>query len=414
MAAPQPAHRTALLDWLACAAGGREQRAARAARALGDGLGERIAAAGTAGHVLDYDDTYLPGLAHLSAPVAPVALLLGAERGATAGEALAAFAVGVAAVCAFWIALLRSSGGAVFWRREGWYRRQSRYRLTAANHPRLRAPGWHPTAVAGAPAAALTAAVLLGLDQERTAQALRLALLQAGGLRAAFGSDGKSLQVGRAAAAGLAAALLAEAGAIASAEIERGEAGFEEAYGARWVEPGPSDPPAVRENWIKAYPCCLQTHGAIEAAAQARETGVDPGADLTIAVHPVSLHAASLGPHVADGLQAKFSIPYRTAYALLHSPPRLANFDGVDAAARALAERIELRTDDALLESEAVLEAGGERAGHVEAALGSPARPMDAAALQSKLRELAGSRLDGALDDLGVPAAELAAAAGLG
>jgi 2-methylcitrate dehydratase PrpD len=199
VAAPTPGHRTALLDWLACAAGGREQRAARAARALGDGLGERIAAAGTAGHVLDYDDTYLPGLAHLSAPVAPVAVLLGAERGATA----------------------------------------------------------------------------------------------------------------------------------------------------------------------------------------------------------------------ADGLQAKFSIPYLTAYSLLHGPPRLAAFDAVDEAARALAHRIELRTDDTLLESEAVLEAGGERAGHVGAALGSPARPMDEAALRAKLRELAGSRLDGALDDLGVPAAALAAAAGL-
>jgi 2-methylcitrate dehydratase PrpD len=378
-------HRTALLDWLGCAAGGREQRAARAARALGDGLGERIAAAGTAGHVLDFDDTYLPGLAHLSAPVAPVAVVLGASRGATVGEALDAFAAG-----------FEFAG-----------------RLTAANHPELRAPGWHPTAVAGAPAAALCAAVLLGLDEQRTAHALRLALLQASGLRAAFGSDGKSLQVGRAAAAGWAAARLAEAGAIASAGIERGEAGFEEAYRARWVEPGANEPTAVSENWIKAYPCCLQTHGAIEAAAQARGGGADLAGALVIRVHPVSLHAASLGPDVADGLQAKFSIPYLTAYALLHGPPGLAAFAGVDARARELAGRIELRTDDTLLESEAVFEVGGARAGHVDAALGSPARPMDPAALASKLHELAGTRLGGALDDPGVPVAELVAAAGL-
>src|SRR5690349_6167176 len=136
-------HRTALLDWLGCAAGGREHRAARAARMLGDGPFERIAAAGTAGHVLDYDDTYLPGLAHLSAPVAPVAVLLGAELGATVGEALDAFAEG-----------FEFAG-----------------RLSAANHPELRAPGWHPTAVAGAPAAALAAARLLGLDEERTVHA---------------------------------------------------------------------------------------------------------------------------------------------------------------------------------------------------------------------------------------------------
>jgi 2-methylcitrate dehydratase PrpD len=298
-------YRTALLDWLACALGGHDQRAARAARALGDGLGDRIAAA---------------------------------------------------------------------------------------------------------------ASRLLDLDADRTAHAVRLALLQAGGLRAAFGSDGKALQVGRAAAAGATGARLAAAGAVASADIERGEGGFEQAYAARWLDLASSSSPeraAVRDNWIKAYPCCLQTHGAIEAAVQARSAGAGTPSDIVVTVHPVCLHAASLGPDVRDGLQAKFSIPYLTAYSLLHGPPRLAAFEGVDDAARALAHRIELRTDDTLLESEAVLEAGGERAGHVEAALGSPARPMDEAALRAKLRELAGSRLDGALDDLRVPAAALAGAAGL-
>ena len=64
-------YRTALLDWLACAAAGSREPAARVARQTADGLLGRVAAAGAAGHVLDYDDTYLPGLAHLSAPTAP-------------------------------------------------------------------------------------------------------------------------------------------------------------------------------------------------------------------------------------------------------------------------------------------------------------------------------------------------------
>ena len=379
-------YRVALLDWLACAIAGSREPAAVAARSAGDGLLERVTAAGCAGHVLDFDDTYTPGLVHASAPVAPVALLLAAALDRDVGAALDAYAAGWEATAA----------------------------LARASHPALYDRGWHPTAVAGAPAAALCAAVLLGLDEQRTAHALRLALLQASGLRAAFGSDGKSLQVGRAAAAGWVAARLAEAGAVASGDIERGEAGFEEAYRARWVEPGANEPTAVSENWIKAYPCCLQTHGAIEAAAQARDGGADRADALVIRVHPVSLHAASLGPDVADGLQAKFSIPYLSAYALLHGPPGLAAFAGVDAGARELAGRIELRTDDTLLESEAVFEVGGARAGHVDAALGSPAQPMDAAALASKLHELAGTRLDGALDDPGVPVAELVAAAGLG
>ena len=36
-------YRTALMDWMACALGGREERAARAARAAGEGLLERVA-----------------------------------------------------------------------------------------------------------------------------------------------------------------------------------------------------------------------------------------------------------------------------------------------------------------------------------------------------------------------------------
>ncbi len=379
-------YRTALLDWLACAVGGRDERAARAARTLGDGLSDRVAAAGTAGHVLDYDDTYLPGLSHLSAPVAPAALLLGAELEVSVREVLDAFAAGFEAMGA----------------------------LTAANHPELRARGWHPTAVGGVVGAATAAARLLGLDAERSGHALRLALVQAGGLRAAFGSDGKALQVGLAAAGGVVAARLAAAGASAGAEVPAGEGGFEQAFGARWIDPAERDAgraPAVRENWIKAYPCCLQTHGAIEAAEQARPAGAARARDIAVTVHPVCLQAASLGPGVADGLQAKFSISYLTAYTLLHGPPRVASFAAVEREARRLAECLRVRTDPGLLESEALLEVDGERLGHVEAALGSPARPMDEARLERKVRELAGGRLDGALEDGERPAGAVLEAA---
>src|SRR3954453_4387781 len=178
-------YRVALLDWLACAAGGLEQGAARAAASAADGLASRVAALGTAGHVLDFDDTYPAGLAPLSAPVAPAALVVGAEVGATVGDVLAAYADGFEAMGA----------------------------LSAANHPAIRERGWHPTAVCGGVGAAVACAQLLGLDEERRELAVRLALLQASGLQAAFGSDGKALQVGLAAAAGVTAARLAEAGA---------------------------------------------------------------------------------------------------------------------------------------------------------------------------------------------------------
>src|SRR3954452_7175109 len=126
-------YRTALLDWLACARAGRSEPAARAARALGD----EVVLAGTAGHVLDFDDTYAPGLAHLSAPTAPAALVVGASAGASVGEVLEAYAAGFEVMGA----------------------------LSAANHPGLRERGWHPTAVCGSVGAAVAAPPLLGGDR---------------------------------------------------------------------------------------------------------------------------------------------------------------------------------------------------------------------------------------------------------
>jgi 2-methylcitrate dehydratase PrpD len=366
-------YRTALLDWLACAAGGNDEPAARAASEAGP-----VAAAGTAGHVLDFDDTYLPGLAHLSAPTAPAALVLGAELGCSVGDVLGAYAAGFEAMGAF----------------------------SAAAHPALYGRGWHPTAVCGTLGAAVTAGTLLGLEPEAMRSAAALGLLRAGGLRAAFGSDGKSLQVGLAAAAGVEAARLAAAGA--RVPFERAAAGFEAAFGVRPPEPDPGASGAIEDNWIKPWPCCLQSHGAIEAALGAR------GAEgpVRVRVHPVSLQAASYDD-VSDGLEAKFSIPYLTAFTLLHGAPRVRDFRGVDEEARrAAAERVEVSADPGLLESEAILEADGAEV-RVEAAQGSPGRPLAPELHAAKLHDLAGDRLEGVLDDPDRPARDLLLAAGL-
>ena len=261
-----PRYSIALLDWLACAAGGRDEPATWAARAYGD----PVVLAGTSGHVLDFDDTYLPGIAHLSAPTAPAALVVAAELGLTVGDALEAFARGFEAMAA----------------------------VARASHPALYDNAWHPTAVCGGVGAAVAAAALLDAPES---DAVAIALLRASGLRAAFGSDGKSLQVGLAAASGVAAARLAKAGA--RVPLDKAVAGFEQATGGRYEEPGAwgdAEPAtlAIADNWIKAWPCCLQTHGAIEAADRLDGDAPD---DLTVTVHPVSLQAAALGPEPADG-----------------------------------------------------------------------------------------------------------------
>jgi 2-methylcitrate dehydratase PrpD len=357
-------YRVAFLDWLACAEGGRDQPASWAAQAAGD----PVAALGAAGHVLDFDDTFLPGIAHLSAPVAPAALYVAAEVGATVEDMLAAYAAGFEAMGA----------------------------LARASHPALYDRGFHPTAVCGSVGAAVAAARLLEADEDT---AVALAVLRAAGLRAAFGSDGKSLQVGLAAAAGVTAARLAAHGATASRT--RVAAAWHDAYGGEWAEPDPAAP-AIAENWIKAWPCCLQTHGAIECATELDEV---PDGPLTVIAHPVSRQAAGYDG-VETPLQAKFSIPYTTAYTLLHGPPDVDAFATLDPEAQALSERVTVQTDADLRESEFLLLSGHDLLAHTTAARGSPERPLDAEALAAKVRGLAPA-LDGALDDAGRPAAEL-------
>ena len=163
------AHRAALLDWLACAYGGREQRAAQAARAADDGV-PRVAWLGTAGTC----STSTTRTSRHRAPersTAPAVIAVAAALDRSVGDALAAYAAGFEAMG----------------------------RLTRAH--RLYDGGWHPTAVCGAAGAAHVAARLLGLDDERAGAAERLALLRRAGC-ARRSARGKSLPVGMAAAAG--------------------------------------------------------------------------------------------------------------------------------------------------------------------------------------------------------------------
>ncbi len=381
-------YRIAFLDWLGCGSAGSSERAARCARAIAEGVSGRVFAAGVAGHVLDFDDTYVPGLAHLSAPTAPVALVLGTELGATIGDVLRAYAEGFEAMGA----------------------------LARRSHPALYERGWHPTAVCGAIGAAVTAAALLGhLRDEIAATAVRLALAEASGLRRSFGSDAKSIQVGAAAASGLMAAQLASLGATATTDLPTGPGGFEQAFGGAWAEllDEPNERRAVAENWIKAYPCCLQTHGPIDAAAQARDRA-HLDAPLTVMVHPRAGQAAPYDD-VEDGLKAKFSIPYTVSYTLLYGPPlEPACFQAVDAQARQLAaRRITVRLDDSLPETGAALALGSEELARVQWASGSPANPMSDDQLAAKRGRLAGARLDGLLDDPATSAREALAASAL-
>jgi len=385
------AYLAAFGDWLACASAGAGERCARAMRALPDDLISNVAFVGAAGHALDFDDTLAVGLAHVSAATAPAALVLAANLGLPLRSALDAYAEGFEAMAA----------------------------VATASHPSLYERGWHPTAVCGPLGAAVVASRLLDLSDAQRDNAVATALLRAGGSRGSFGSDGKAIQVGLGAAAGVQAGLLAQAGAEVDQRAIHSAIGFVGVFGATWppagipARGGGITPRGIDANWIKLYPSCLGTHSPIEAAAAARANGFRFTDDeLVVAVHPIARKAANVD-NLTDGLSAKFSIPYCVGYTLIHGAPGVAAFGALDEAAVAASRAVTVAEDESLPEFGAVLTLGGTELARVDAPRGAPECPLRPADLAAKVANLAGDGLMDALKDLGAPAADVLRAAGV-
>ena len=132
--------------------------------------------------------------------------------------------------------------------------------------------GWHATSTLGPLATAAAVAHLLSLGRAQIGNALAIAAAQAGGMQRNFGSDAKPLQAGLASAAGVRAALLAEAGLTGDADIF-GPRGYFDLYAG--AEPG-EDAASVsleidlRTLSRKLFPCCYMNHRLISAAFEAR------------------------------------------------------------------------------------------------------------------------------------------------
>lgn len=187
--------------------------------------------------------------------------------------------------------------------------------------------GWHPTAVLGPIGAAAAAAVVLGLNASQAKDALALAASDSGGVFENFGTLAKPWHGGRAAAAGLNAAGLAAAGLAASATALEGRFGLMRALSPRG-EVDLETPPQLGSVWrsatmrlnIKKYPTVGASQRAIDAvlALNQREK-IDPARVTKIVAHVSERHAAVMPYHLPqDALQAKFSLEFAIASALVH------------------------------------------------------------------------------------------------
>ncbi|UWQ20496.1 MmgE/PrpD family protein [Jannaschia sp. W003] len=348
--------RLSILDWTACALAGVAEPSARAARALADPGAAALVGGGaatparaalfnaTAGHALDYDDTHFDHVGHVSTVVLPAALALAGDWETFEAAALA------------------GAEGAV---RMGVWLGRAHYDA-----------GFHGTATAGAFGATLAAARCLGLDRERTAHALGLCATRASGLKSQFGTDGKPLNAGLAASAGVDCAALAAAGAGSARDALDGPQGF----GATHAGEGARVPDAPRFHLVshKLHACCHGLHAALEAV-RAHAGPVDA---IEVTTHPRWLRVCDQrSPDT--GLGAKFSYRHALALAALgHDTADPATFSDAlarDAAAVALREHVTVVTDPALPDTAARVRAGDRVTAH------DLAEPMDRDALRARL-----------------------------
>ncbi|HET9535478.1 MAG TPA: MmgE/PrpD family protein, partial [Mesorhizobium sp.] len=125
-----------ILDAIGCALAARHEefatRYARATHALSEGQGKRVVIGfskrlaqrdaallnGVLCHGLDYDDTHMTGIIHLTVSVLPTVLSLAGQRGASGADMLAAYIAGV----------------------------ETGARIASATRGGLHAHGFHPTA----------------------------------------------------------------------------------------------------------------------------------------------------------------------------------------------------------------------------------------------------------------------------
>ncbi|GAA1767903.1 MmgE/PrpD family protein [Luedemannella helvata] len=339
---------------------------------------------GYAMHVEDFDDTHLRTVLHPGAPVVAAALAAAQVARASGAEVLAGVVAGVEVGSRLGIAL----GPGHFDR------------------------GWHVTGTVGHVAAAAAAARVLRLTAAQTAQALAIAGDLASGVTEQLGSMTKALHVGRSAADGLQAALLARAG-LTGAPDPFGAAG-----GLRWALSPGYDPDAavaglgsaweIEDNAFKPYSCGIVSHPVIDAAIAVRAAGLTAAdIDRVVAtVRPVVLEVMGVAAP-RDGLQSKFSVYHCFAVGLLDGgagPAQYSDARATDPAVVELRRRVEARTDPQMPKDACRVEvldrAGGRHEFVIEHATGSVAAPMTDAQLADKFRLLAAPVLGGRAEQL--------------
>jgi 2-methylcitrate dehydratase PrpD len=217
---------------------------------------------------------------------------------------------------------------------------------------------WHSTGTAGTVGATAAAAKLLGLSAEQAAGALGLGATQGAGL--IDGTEGKALAAkhfhgGKAAQNGIWAALLARHDYLGSRTALEAEWGFLRAFAKGTDADRLALLDRLGEEWYilrtisKPYACCLSSHAGITALldlVQEHDLKAEQVEAIEAYTNPGSYYMIR-NPDPRDELQAKFSLPYCLATAIINRDVSYRAFDDktlFDPAIRKTMARVSLET----------------------------------------------------------------------
>lgn len=283
-------------------------------------------------HILDYDDIHDIGRLHPAAVVLPAALAAAEVAGASDEVLIDAVAVATELIC----------------------------RLGILCAPKGDGPGseWFLTQLLGYVAASVAAGLALGLSQRQLVSGVGLAYMQAaGGKQAGFGTGATARAVYPAFAAqgGLQAALLAQAGVTGPEGALDGAAGLFRIYLGSALQTAQRETLMDFSTWhgcdvdIKPWPSCRLSHPYVAVALAARKNGnIGQVSRIQVAVNASAGRLCRPLPqrrHPVTLQDAKYSIPFMTAFALVRGAPTLEGFNENvmgDRQVLDMAERIEI------------------------------------------------------------------------
>lgn len=286
-------------------------------------------------HARDFDDLYEPGGTHVNVTVVPAALAASQKKVGVSGERfLVALIAGVDLVCRFGVSL-----------------------------PIYR--GWHVSATYGVFGAALSAGLILGLDEEELTNAMGLAYSQSAGTRQGRleGTLSKRLQPALACHSGVLAALLAEKGLTGPKACIEGIWGLSRVYGQDHLDISEQSVEKLTHGLgnvflgddlsFKLYPCCKVTHTSIEAAlalAEENRLQIDEIDKITVRVSEGAYNTVGKPFEIKINPQvdAQFSIPYTVALALTEGQVTLSGFEEdrvLDPRLKELADKVHVEID---------------------------------------------------------------------